>query len=378
MASPHSIAHARTHPARAPYRWGRFWLLPALVLLLGGCADLSYYWQAAQGQWEILRASRPMDEVLSDPAVPETVKAGLRVVRDAQRFGSDALGLPPDVHYTSYADLGRPQVTWLVVSAEAYALTARQECFLFVGCFGYRGFFAREDADAFAAARAAEGYDVLVRPVTAYSTLGWFEDPLLNTMLGGESTGLVNTVYHEQAHRMVFVEGDTIFNESLATFVAREGVRRYLRSQGKAGQLALARHEAREADRARFRAILLAGRKRLQDLYATGAPPDALYRQKAQAFEALRRDYASQRESFTILSYDGWFARPLNNAHLVGVAQYHDRVPAFAALLDREGRDFPRFLAAAKNLGELPPDQRQAALDALSGAVPRDPLTSRP
>jgi len=379
MPSPLSIGTHGTHPPRAGAPFRRIWLSSALLLLLlGGCADMSYYWQAARGQWEIIRARQPIGEVLTDPAVPEPVKAGLRTVQDAQRFGAAALALAPKVHYTSYADLGRPQVSWLVVSAEAFALKARQECFLFVGCFGYRGFFAREDADAYADRRAAEGYDVLVRSVTAYSTLGWFEDPLLNTMLDEEPAWLVTTVYHEQAHRMVFVKGDTTFNESLATFVAQEGVRRYLHSQGAAGAQALRRYEAQEADRKRFRAILLAGRKRLEAVYAGAAPPAEMRRRKAEAFAALRSDYASQRASFKILSYDGWFSQPLNNAHLVGVGQYHDRVTAFAALFAREGQDFARFFAAADKLGELPAEQRQAALDALSADAPEESLTSRP
>jgi len=349
------------HPGRAA-------LLAVLALVLGGC-ELGYYWQASGGQLDILRRRRPLEEVLADPAVAEPVKARLRLVTEVQGFGQRALAIPEDAAYRTYADLGRPQVTWLVVASEPFAFRAVESCFLLVGCFGYRGYFEKADGDAFAARLAAEGYDVLVRPVTAYSTLGWFDDPVLNTFLGGSEADLAATILHEQAHRVLWVTGDTTFNESFATLVAEEGVRRFLAAR-PGGEAAWERYRQQLADRARFRAIVRRGRERLERLYAGDMPREAMAAEKARLFDAMRRDFESQRNRFTIVSYEAWFAQALNNAHLVGIGHYHARVPAFRALLRREEGDFARFFAAVRRLADLPPAEREAALDALHPEPP--------
>ena len=344
----------------------RLLLLGAALLWLGGCSEVSYYWQAAMGQWDILAARRPIAQVLADPAVGEPVKAQLRAVQEAQGFAGQALALPPEGHYTTYVDLHRDAVTWLVVASEPFALRAYRNCYLVVGCLDYRGYFRRDAARDFARQLSDQGYDVLVRPVQAYSTLGWFDDPLLNTQLRGDEADLVASVFHEQAHRLLFLKGDTGFNESFATFVEDEGLRRFLARQRRDAPRLLARYREVRADRARFEAILLRGRARLEALYNSGRPTAELRAEKQRLFQLLREDYQNQADSFKILDYGAWFRQELNNAHLVGVAQYHDLVPAFRALFRREDEDFLRFYAAVRALMARDVAARRNALEALA------------
>ena len=345
-------------------------MLLALLLLplLGACSEVAYYWQAGLGQWEILNKRRPIAEVLADPAVDAEVKRKLRLIEAVQAFATERLALPGDGHYTTYADLGRPTVTWLVVAAPALSLEAHRFCYLLVGCLDYRGYFARADAEALAERLRGEGLDALVRPVRAYSTLGWFDDPVLNTFLAGDDTQLMGTIIHEQAHRRYFLKGDTDFNESFAEFVAGEGLRRYLSQPGQ-HPARMAHFEALRAEERRFLAIVLRGRSRLAALYAAPLPEADKRAHKPALFEALRQDYQKERASFTLLNYDGWFAQPLNNAHLAGVTQYARRVAAFRALFREHGQDFARFYAAVEALGELPADRREARLNELEQKV---------
>ncbi|HKI97874.1 MAG TPA: aminopeptidase [bacterium] len=340
----------------------------ALLPLLGGCSQIAYYWQAGLGQWEILHKREPISEVLADPAVSAETKRKLRLVLSVQDFATKALALPTKGHYTTYADLGRPYVSWLVVATPALSLAEHRFCYPIVGCLGYRGYFAKADAQAEAAELHADGLDTLVRPVRAYSTLGWFNDPVLNTFLAGDDTELIGTIIHEQTHRLYFLKGATDFNESFAVFVEGEGVRRYLSQPGENPAL-ITRYEAIRADQQRFLDIVRRGRARLAELYGSDLPDADKRTRKPALFEAMRQDYQKERSSFTLLNYDDWFAQPLNNAYLAGVEQYARHVAAFRALFIESGRDFPRFYAAVEALGALPADEREARLNRLEHKV---------
>ncbi len=348
--------------------------LAATALGAVACSDASYYWQAVDGEIEILHKSRPIGIVLADPAVPEQTKARLRLATRVQDFTVASLALPADGSYRTYADLGRDYVSWLVVAAPALEMKETTWCYPIVGCLGYRGYFSRSDADAFADRMRAGGYDVLVRPVRAYSTLGWLDDPLLNTFVQQDELDLMATLIHEQAHRRVWVKGDTEFNESFAVFVEQEGLRRYLEhgagETGAGNQVAAAallnRYRSYLADRERFQDIARSGRERLAGLYASPLTAEDKRARKAALLDEIRRDYQKQRPSFRLLNYDDWFGPGLNNAYLAGIAQYHVRIDAFAALFDEQGRDFSRFYSACESLGRLGRVERQAALDRLA------------
>lgn len=356
----------RRKPGLVRASWALFWLMLAAVMLQG-CGEIGYYWQAGVGQLEIIGKRRPIEEVMADETVAPEVKAKLSLVLGAQAYGEQSLALPEGARFKYYADLERDYVSWLVVASLPFAIKEYENCFLIVGCLGYRGFFDKSDAEAFARELAADEYDVLVRPVRAYSTLGWFDDPVLSTYIRYGDSRLIGTVIHEQAHRVLFVEDDTAFNESFATFVEEEGLRLYLAARGEGGGGLLEEYLSRKEDQELFRRIVLAGRERLERMYLLERPVEEKRAEKARLFELMREDYRNRKNSFKIINYDGWFKQELNNAHLVGIHQYHSRVAAFRALFEREERDFIRFYAAAKELAGLPPQSREARMKTLEG-----------
>lgn len=343
--------------------------LAALVAASAGCSTLGYYAQAAHGHLAMLAAARPIDDWLADPAAPAPLKQRLERARAIRAFASSELGLPDNRSYTAYADLKRPAVVWNVFAAPELSLRLKTWCYPLIGCASYRGYFDRDAALAAGAALRAQGYDVNVAPVPAYSTLGYLEwlggDPLLNTFIGYPDGELARLIFHELAHQVVYVRDDTVFNESFATAVERVGVRRWLHTHGD--DAARAQYERFEARRADFVGLLLAYRQRLDQAYAHGTDDEKRARKRA-LFDELKREYATIRQTRWggWAGYDHFFAQELGNAHLAAIAAYNDLVPAFEALLDRQGGDLRRFYAEVRRLAALAKGERDAALRALA------------
>src|SRR6202163_2030972 len=259
-------------------------LAVALIgVTLPGCA-LGYLTQAAQGQWRLMRARRPIERVIADPAASEELKARLRVVQDARDFAVSDLGLPDNRSYRSYSDLKRPFVVWNVVAAPEFSVAPQRWCFPFTGCLSYRGYFRERDARNMAAALAVRGNDVMVGGVTAYSTLGHFADPVLNTMLRYGDLELVSTMFHELAHQLIYVRGDTVFNESFAVSVEQEGLRRWLAARGRS--LELQDYLDRDHGEQLMVGAFADGRPQLAALYAL-APPLPVEERRARKREIL-------------------------------------------------------------------------------------------
>lgn len=343
----------------------------AMALLgLAGCAELGYYWQSASGHLGLMRAARPVPEWLKDPAAPEALKAKLELTQRIRRFAVAELGLPDNPSYKAYADLHRRAAVWNVVAAPPYSLTLKTWCFPVAGCVGYRGYYDEAEARAEVAALAAQGLEAAAYPVPAYSTLGWMNwaggDPLLSTFIGYPEGELARIVFHELAHQVLYVPGDTMFNESFATAVERIGGARWLQTQaGEATRLEYAQFDAR---RQQFRALAAHTRRTLTEIYASKEAqaqdwPAVEARKKAameefrQRYAALRADWSGPRQG----AYDAWVARA-NNALFGAQAAYDELVPGFEALFEREGRDWPRFYAAVRRLAKLPKDERLQAL----------------
>ncbi len=329
-----------------------------------GCSTLDYYAQSIHGHFAMLSAARPIPEIVADPAIKEPLKQRLQRAERIRAFASSELALPENRSYRSYADLQRPFVVWNVFATPELSLELKQWCYPVVGCAAYRGYFERTAAERAADQLRTEGFEVNVAGVPAYSTLGWFADPLLNTFIGGTEGQLAGLIFHELAHQVVFVGGDTTFNESFATAVEREGVRRWLTEHGdEKSRQAYADFSQRRRE---FLNLLLQYRGLLFENYGSRQSDEVKRERKQQLFAMLKDAYAQLRASWGgFAGYDRFFAQDLTNAHLASIGAYNDLVPAFDALLAQTGGDFPRFYQEVKRLAGLPKERRDDSLQSM-------------
>ena len=321
-----------------------------VLTLLNGCASLSYYSQAVRGHLALLADSRPVDTVLADDSTDREVAGRLALSQQILDFAHDEMALPDNGSYRHYVDVKRPYVVWTVIAAGEFSVDAKVWCYLFAGCAGYRGYFAEQAARREAEALRQKGWDVTVSGAAAYSTLGWLDDPLLSTMLYREDSHLVETIVHELAHQRFYVKGQTCLNESFATAVAIEGVRRWFATKGDS-EAFQAYLRDRDLDRA-FDGLLLRTRDRLAALYARDIGPEEMRRGKQDIFAGLKHDYARFAEDNADHRYDRWMARDLNNAHMAHVAAYHQLEPEFTAMIAERGGDMARFYADLDRFGK--------------------------
>jgi predicted aminopeptidase len=353
------------------------WLL-TFALCMTGCQTVSYYSQAIHGQCQMWNRQRSIQSLLDDPGTPDDLKQRLRFVLEVRTFAQKELQLPANGHYLRYADLGRPFAVWNVYAAPELSIKPKAWRYPFVGRLEYRGFFSEEKARRYAATLEKEHYDVFVGGVTAYSTLGWFHDPVLNTFIHDEDDELAGLLFHELAHQRVFVSGDTDFNEAFATAVAGEGLRRWIESRRDAASLEKHRAEFRRTEQ--FVTLVAETRKKLEAVYdatpgpsaaptAKTASDTAKRQEKQRIIEAMRLDYARLKAEWGgRTDYDEWFDRRPNNAQLNTVDAYYHLVPAFRRLLEENGGNLEAFYGAATALGKLKKSERELNLDRLRQA----------
>jgi len=359
--------------------WLALLALAVGVSATGGCAwtiDLPYYWQSARGHLEMMRLARPVDALIAAPDTDPALRTRLERAREIRRFAAEQLGLPDNGSYTRYAALGRSHVVWNVFAAPELSLALKTWCFPVAGCVSYRGYFAREDAEALAAGLRAQGWEVQVAGVPAYSTLGWFDDPLLDTFLHLGETELARLVFHELAHQVVYLGGDSAFNESFATAVEEVGLERWLAHRGD--EPLRRRHHEADRRRREFLALLRGTRERLEAVYASPADEAQRRRDKQAVFDGLHADYQLLRTRWGgFAGYDRWFAQSPGNAHLASVATYTSWVPGFRRLLEAQDGDLPAFYEAVRQLARQPAAERARVLTVDEGEPPRR-LSSRP
>jgi predicted aminopeptidase len=323
--------------------------LAIAVAALPGCGMVDFYWQGFAGQVGVLAGARPVDEVLATTSDPRLADRLVRA-REIREFATRELGLPRNGSYTRYTDLGRPYVVWNVFAAPALSLEPREWCFPVAGCVSYRGYFDEADAKAEAARLAGLGFDVYMSGVPAYSTLGWFDDPLLSSFVRYPDTALARLVFHELAHQVVYVRDDSTFNESFATAVEEAGVARWIAAQaGTPAHAALLAEQARsERLRGVFKRLAREARAELEALYASDASDEAKRARKEAILATMRAGYeAAKAGEAGLAAYDRWFAgyegRGPNNASLAAIGLYDDQLPAFRVLLADVGGDLPAF-----------------------------------
>lgn len=342
-------------------------LASVAVLALAACQS-GFYAQSIRGHLDLMGARQRVERLVVNPDTPEDLRAQLLMTTDIRSFAATVLALPGTDSYTTYVDLGRDYVTMNVVATPELSLRPLTWCFPVFGCVAYRGYFNETDAVAFAAELRASGLDVAIAGSSAYSTLGWFRDPLLNTMLYAAPYRVAGNIFHELAHQRVYVPDDSAFNESYAVAVERAGVRLWLNAVGSPELFA---NYERSAERQEgFIRLVLSARAELETLYASAASDEEKRRGKAAIIAELRHNYQDLRASWGgYAGYDGWFSQDLNNAHFAGVATYNTYVAAFTELLEEVGGDFAMFHATAEALGRLDPATRVQALERLGAAA---------
>jgi predicted aminopeptidase len=332
--------------------------------LLSACSAMQtvdYYWQSAAGQWDLMSRARSIHDVIE-----ETDDAALKVrlarIGDMRRYASRELGLPANGSYTRYADLGRPFVTWNVISTPELSLTPRHWCFPIAGCVSYRGYFREAEAKDEASRLKQDGEDVYIGGVPAYSTLGYFDDPILSSFVRWPESDVARLIFHELAHQLIYVPGDSVFNESYASMVETVGLERWLAHEHNTELMA--QYERTQKQREVFKDLVRDTRARLAAIYASKAPAAQKRKDKAETFMAMKTAYDEAKSKDPGLAgYERWFAQAPNNASLSAIALYTDRVPAFRAILREEHDDLGRFYARVRGLAAIPKAERDRILD---------------
>ena len=312
----------------------------SFAVIVGGFAVSScvfpYYMQAIRGQVGLLRQRVPIEEVLQDAAYDAMTRERLELVTEIRRFAVSELALPDSKSYTSYVDLGRDYVVWNVVAAEEFSVEPQTWCFPVAGCVSYRGYFDQANAVAFAEKLSSRGYDTFTGGSPAYSTLGHFDDPVLNTMLTGDNASIAATLFHELSHQRLYLKDDPELSESCATAVEQYAVEEWLKNRNQAD--ALERYLSHLERQRGFADLVRRQRERLRTLFATSADADSMRRAKTEAYELMQIEYQLLKSDWGGSGdYDGWFQRELNNASLVAVTSYQRWVPGLRSRLNLLG-----------------------------------------
>ena len=348
------------------FRYGLF-LLPVLLLTLytglSGCAGPSYYAQAISGHFDLMHSRVPISDLLASPETDPELARRLRATLLIRQFAHDELGLPDSGSYSRLAITGRQAVTWNVIATREFSLEPRLWCFPVAGCVAYRGYFDQQRAISFAHKMQRKSYDVMISPAIAYSTLGWFEDPLLDTMLQYSDATLAGIIFHELAHERLYVKSDTGFSEAFASFVGETGVRLWLRQKGATAELG--EWEKRGQAGIQLNRLLLETRQRLEALYASEQADDVKRNEKKRVFDDLRQQYQAKLDTDWkgIDSFAAWMDDDLNNAYLAQMDNYEGGTCAFAALYQESGENLEQFYALAEKKAALGKEKRQAWLD---------------
>lgn len=339
------------------------WTSLALLLpVLSACSALGYYGQAISGHLDLMSREKPIETIVNDQQTNERLKKSLLVSQRARDFATKELHLPENDSYKSYADLERPYVVWNVVATRPYSIKPKQWCFLIVGCLSYQGYFDKQEAYRLARELEQQGMDVSVFGSAAYSTLGYFDDPLLNTMLRHGDDMMIGTMFHELAHQTVYVENDTAFNEAFATAVEQEGLRRWYDQLG--AHDAYLKYLQKKQYRHEFYALIIRTRQKLEQAFTSLKTDQEKQHAKTELFATLKREYKAWSQSRNYFVYDKWMQRELNNSHLALIATYQEKVPNFLNMLASVEGDLRKFYEMVKTIGDKDKEARKSVLSA--------------
>jgi predicted aminopeptidase len=350
-----------------------------LFLLLGvffmapvGCESVRYYSHIASGQMHIVSQRQSIRDIITAPDTDPQLKRQLQQILEIRNFAQKELSLPVDSHYLSYTDLDRPYVVWNVSAAPEFSLTPKTWYYPFIGHAAYRGYFSKDMAMRCAQQLEKQGLDVYVGGVTAYSTLGWFSDTVFSTIIRRDESATAALIFHELAHQILYVSDDTTFNESFATTVEQEGLRRWMAANGN--PLGYQAYVLQGRRRQGYLALVTTYREKLAELYRQeNMVPEEMRLRKAALFADMRDEYADLKADWHgYPGYDNWFDTTLNNAKLNSVGTYYDLVPAFTQLLASQDGSLEAFYAECRILAGLPKSERSRRLLSLQPPVVAD------
>jgi predicted aminopeptidase len=318
-------------PARAHLQAANLLRLIAIVLapiLLAGC----YFTRAAYEEGRILWHRKPIDDVLARKDLSTDVRAKLETVLAVRKFAADKLGENVGGAYETIAPVDKSAVVYVVMAAPRDSLVPYTWWFPIVGSVPYRGYFSESDAKAEAASLEAQGLDTMVRPSVAFSSLGFFDDPLLTNLLQLDRVELAGVLIHELFHRTYYAPSDAMFNESSANYVGSAGaVAFFAATDGESAPSTIAARGILDSD-LKFARFLLQEQARLLRIYMANLPKDELDKQREIAFTAIKADYAALAPSLSGLERFDLDKQPLNNAVLVNYLIYFHQLDNFAAL----------------------------------------------
>lgn len=345
--------------------------LTLLVILVQGCSSIAYYQQAIAGQYQILNNRVDIEALIEDNQTEENLKQKLTIVQQVRAFAAKEMQMDVGQSYSQYSDTERDYVVWNITATPELSLTPHQWCYPIIGCQSYRGYFKQQTAQLKADELQRQGFDTWVGGVTAYSTLGWFDDPILNTFVYRDDSDLAALLIHELSHQVLYIKGDTAFNESFATAVEIEGLQRWLMSIDQAPLVQ--HHQIKLKERQVFISTVSASIERLKAVYESTISDEKKRAEKDQIIKEMKQQYQQNILDNHLSGYfTRWFDK-VNNAKLITVSNYYRYVPAFTAMIAESNGDMGQFYEAAKQLGKLDKALRDNTLQAYMLESPQHP-----
>ncbi|MFZ9038117.1 MAG: aminopeptidase [Gammaproteobacteria bacterium] len=343
----------------------RYLISIPLLLLLGGCADMGYYWHSARGHLEVMDKRVAIEDLLAEQSTTPELRERLNLVREIREFSVTRLELPDNDSYLSYVELDRPYLVQNLFAAPEFSTRLRQWCYPIIGCASYRGYYDETRLLAYVEELETAGLEVHVGRVSAYSTLGWFDDPVLSSFINWPDYRLAGLLFHELTHQQIYIEDDTTFNESLASAVQQVGTELWLQSREQTEALQQLLRWSRYRDE--VIELIESTRARLGEIYAAAVDDTDKRKLKEETFAEARRSHQAIAAKHGITGgFTAWFADKLNNAKIGSVSAYNSHRPAFVNMIRAHGLDFGAFYEYAETVGKLVKAERDACLAAWS------------
>lgn len=326
-----------------------------------GCSSLGYLAHTANGHFKVMSKRQSIEQVLKQEDTNTSLRRDLNTVQNIRAYASNELALPDNKSYTQYVELERDFVTWVVFAAPELSLRAINWCFWIVGCVPYRGYFDPNMAEKFADSLRTQNLEVHIAPVAAYSTLGWFSDPVLSSMLNKGVIVTADYIIHELAHQKVYIKDDTEFNEAFATAVATAGVQKWLFQAND--MPSLLKYQNQLNKKKQIYALVKKLRQRLENVYDSSLADNLKRKHKQLAFEEYQADTTALLNTWQQGElYQRWAVEGMNNAKLNAMAAYYELVPDFLNLLKDCEQKFARFYEVVSSMQILTREQRRKSL----------------